>query len=281
MGVKFSIIVVMLNPGDKLQTTINSIYQQTFKDYEVIIKDAGSDDGSLSCLKNFEGLNYRLEIKDDKGIYDGMNEAVDLAQGEYIFFLNCGDCFRDKNVLSNVSDKIDKHISKGYENEAVNSKRNIFYGNIFDTITGGEVASNPSIDGFGCYRNVPCHQACFYETSLVKEHKFNIKYKVRADYEQFLWCYFIAEVRPVFMDIIIADYEGGGFSETKEHLKISKMEHEEITSMYMKPSDIFKYKMILMLTLSGLRTYISHNPKLAGAYNYLKKKLYKSGGNNT
>lgn len=267
---KFSILVVSLNPQDELKKTLKSIEEQSFKDYEVIVKDGGSTDQSLLCLKEFEGkMNLRLEISKDKGIYDGMNQAVLLARGDYVYFLNCGDYFSTPYVLENIASRIEN--AKSHSENSGN--RYIFYGNIFERLTNNVVSSNPRMDAFGCYRHVPCHQACFYDRTLVAEHPFDTDYKVRADYEQFLWCFFEAKAEPVYTGILIADYEGGGFSEQNQ--KISNKEHKVITSKYMTKKELFKYKTIMIITLAPLRTAIAKNPKTAKVYNFIKKNLYK------
>ena len=90
-----SIIVVSLNSGERLKRTIDSIMGQTFTDYEVIIKDGGSTDGSLAFLERenllYENSSITLVQKSDAGIYDAMNQAVTFAKGRYIQFLNCGN----------------------------------------------------------------------------------------------------------------------------------------------------------------------------------------------
>ena len=96
---KFSIIVVTLNPGDKLQDTINSISSQTFKDYEILVKDGGSKDGSLKALEGVEKV--RLVENPDKSIYDGMNQAVREAKGDYYIFMNAGDLLLGCSPLIN------------------------------------------------------------------------------------------------------------------------------------------------------------------------------------
>lgn len=265
MKSKFSIIVVSLNAGEKLKHTLNSINEQEFKDFEVIIKDGGSTDGSLDYILKFDKLNIRTFNKPDKGIYDAMNQALLEANGEYTYFLNCGDAFNNSKVLYEVNSYIDADKTSA-----------IIYGNIYDELTKNVVSSNPNLDSFGCYRNVPCHQACFYNTELIKEHPFDIKYKVRADYEQFLWCFFAKKVKTLYCDVIVADYEGGGFSETKEHLKLSKKEHTEITEKYIDKIKLIKYKLIMIITLSSLRTYLAHNKVTAKIYNGIKNMLYRN-----
>lgn len=268
---RFSIIVVCLNAGDELAATINSILSQTYKDYEIIVKDAGSTDGSTSDLPQDERIH--LIVSKDHGIYDAMNQALELARGEFVYFLNCGDYFYDDTVLEKVSDQYENLLnseSKEDKHEPV-----IIYGDIFERVSKSRVMSNPEMDEFACYRNVPCHQACFYERTLIKMHPFEIQYKVRADYEQFLWCYFIGKVRLSYIDVIISSYMGGGFSETKANRKLSTAEHSEVVRKYMSERNIRRYKLRLLLSMQPLRAKIAMNPVTSGIYNKFKSAIYK------
>lgn len=110
------------------------------------------------------------------------------------------------------------------------------------------------------------------------EHPFETGYKVRADYEQFLWCFLRkgskGEVTFAYKDILIADYEGGGFSETKENRRVSAREHRKITGEYMTRGELLKFRMIMALSLSGIRTKLAENKKTAGIYNRIKGIFY-------
>lgn len=269
-NMKFSIIVVCLNAGEKLHSTLKSILEQTETDYEVVIKDGGSTDGSTERIVQNEKI--RLITQKDKGIYDAMNQAVRYAGGEYLFFLNCGDCFYDERVLETVKEFLLKKETSG---ETEKRRPYIFYGNIKEQLTGALVQSNPEMDDFGCYRNVPCHQACFYSRELLTERGFDLSYKVRADYEHFLWSYYRAKALTVYMPVLVTVYEGGGFSETAQNRKLSAAEHREIVGNYMPPAKVRRYKWIMLLTLSGLRTFLARSKVTAGAYNRIKKCLYK------
>ncbi len=273
--VKFSIIVVCLNAGNKLKMTVDSILGQSCGDYEIIVKDGMSSDGCLDKLP--EDRRIRVFREKDRGIYDGMNQAVEQAEGEYIYFLNCGDLFYDKDALGRVKEQMEKgqHSGTNKAGEEKSAGCTIFYGDIYERLTGERVESNPSMDAFGCYRNVPCHQACFYGRRLMDQKKFDIKYKVRADYEHFLWCFFEGGAKTVYMPLLIADYEGGGFSETKENRKVSAAEHKEITGKYMPFGQILKYKAVMFLTLSWLRTWLAGNKATAHWYHWVKRKVYK------
>lgn len=258
----FSIIVVCYNAGAKLQKTIDSIRGQTEKDYEIIVKDGLSTDGSVEALSS--GADLKVFRGKDTGIYDAMNQAVAHAAGRYLFFLNCGDYFQDETVLAKVRQEIEKR----------DRKLRIFYGNILERSTDAYVMSNPQIDDFACYRNVPCHQACFYDRRLLKKRGFRTCYKVRADYEHFLWCYYRAHASMVYMPVTVVSYEGGGFSETKENRRRSAAEHAHIVGKYMNRAQIFRYRLILLLTLAPFRTYLASNKVTAGIYQELKRRVY-------
>lgn len=289
----FSIIVVCLNAGEKLRETIDSILHQTWQDYEIIIKDGGSTeeatrkylDGYAKACEAAHGqpgeqsaMKLRVYSSKDTGIYDAMNQAVEYVCGDYVLFLNCGDSFYDMHVLERVSGKIREQVQsretdreKAVQPEAV---RYIFYGNIYERLTGTQVQSNPVIDDFACYRNVPCHQACFYDAALLREKSFDTAYAVRADYEHFLWCYYRAHAKTVYMPVTVALYEGGGFSETKENERRSRREHREIVNRYMPAAKVRKYRLIMAVTLAPVRTWIAKNPVTAGIYQKMKKVLY-------
>lgn len=292
----FTVIIVCLNPGDKLAQTLQSVEKQTFYNFEVIIKDGLSGDGSLSCAyalqrkweeeagKGKDGRDgRRLAVisRKDNGIYDAMNQAAEEAKGSYVYYLNCGDRFASQTVLAEMADFI-SGIQEGKRDKA-SAWRGIFYGDIFERLTGQRVASNSHMDAFACYRNVPCHQACFYSRELLLEHPFDTGYKVRADYEQFLWCFFrnIGEdggqngTDFIYKEMIIADYEGGGFSESRENRKLSAKEHREITGKYMSFGQLLKFRLIMLLTLSALRTKLAENEKTSGAYNKVKEMIYR------
>lgn len=300
----FSIVVVSLNPGERLKKTLNSITDQTYTDYEVILKDGGSTDGSLERLQKqgyFENKNQiRIIQKEDKGIYDGMNQAVNYVNGRYVQFLNCGDYFYSETVLEEAAGFIteDKTGSVGISSreevdsvdtapakqqgdfaiEAVEKPRVIYYGNQYHQLQNAVVYSAPQINDFTCYRNVPCHQVCFYDYRLFEKRAYELKYRVRADYEHFLYSIYEEKAFGVSMPVIVASYEGGGFSETKENRRQSAKEHKEITEKYLGKAKVLKYRMIMWLTLAPIRTRIAENPALSGIYNAVKSRIYRMTG---
>ena len=271
-----SIIVVALNPGEKLKETLDSIKMQTYKNYEVIIKDGGSKDGALDALEadsyfvDFPEVN--IVRKPDKSIYDGMNQALEYVTGQYVEFLNCGDCFYEETVLEKVADYIDTTEQTTSDTEKFMPA--IFYGNQFNRLQNSRVTSAPEINDFTCYRNVPCHQVCFYSAELFKERAFNVAYTVRADYEHFLYSVYEKKAKTFAMPHVICFYEGGGYSETKENRKKSALQHKEITNYYLGKKAV-RYRLIMILTLAGLRSKIAESPVLSGPYNAMKTLIYK------
>lgn len=337
----FSIIVVSFNAGGKLRKTLESIACQTFTDYEVILKDGGSTDGSLSCVTgqfpletdsakpaqsepfstkqspedpvsarvspedpaspgltaDFKSKTHLIEGR-DHGIYDAMNIAVQETKGDYLYFLNCGDYLYDAEVLRKVHDAIEGYGAipdNGIISEDVaagksvaredDSKKGeystdrthpaVFYGDVYERKSGQIAAANPHMNDFALYRNVPCHQACFYSRDLFDGRGFDLQYKVRADYEHFLWCHYGAGARMTALPLVIADYEQGGFSETKANREQSAREHKAITAKYMPASRRFLFRLYLIATLQPLREKLAQNPKTAGAYDALKQRLYR------
>lgn len=276
----FSVIVVCLNAGEKLVQTLQTVRSQTFEDYEVVVKDGGSRDGCVQALRGWLGgqspafaEKVRIVEQRDGGIYDAMNQAVAVARGTWFIFLNCGDYFYGEEALEKLAANVRDRPGSGKQPGATG----IYYGDIYDRARQSRVASSPRISGFVCYRNLPCHQACVYHHSLFAERGYDTSYLVRADYEHFLWCYYKKKVRPRYVPLVLASYEGAGFSETKSSRKQSAREHREITARYMTPGQRFLYKTALLLTLAPVRTWIAGNPAMAGAYNRLKTRIYKIG----
>lgn len=257
--VSFTIITVTYNAGNKLKETVSDVLKQTYDNYEIVIKDGLSKDQSLELIPRSDRI--RLKSCKDSGIYDAMNQAVELATGDYIIFMNCGDYFYDENVLKNVADIIEKQPGKG-----------IYYGDVYSRISQTVDHATPQITDFVCFRHIPCHQACIFARELFAERAFDLEYKIRADYEFFLRQYYQKEIRPLYTGIVIADYEGGGYSETKENLKRDKQEHRKITSLYIKKSKLFLYRLIMFITLQPLRRRIAQNKRLAGTYDRVKTK---------
>ena len=153
----FSIVIVCLNPGKKLLSTVESILSQQYGNYEIIVKDGGSADGSLRTLPSDSRIRV-LEGK-DAGIYDAMNQALAAVSGRYVLFLNCGDTLHDGQVLARMEKAIEEKRRGDPEEEGLSRRERlrIFYGNQYNVRQKCVVYSAPEVNDFTCYRNVPCH----------------------------------------------------------------------------------------------------------------------------
>lgn len=268
----YSILVVCLNAGQRLIDTIESVINQSYQNYEIVIKDGASTDGSVEQVRSrYAEYMDRIRIysEKDSGIYDAMNQAVTYAKGEYYLFLNTGDSFYDEQVLEKITRGI---IEKQKE---MGMYPGIVYGNMYHKALDNVIYAAPQINDFTCYRNVPCHQTCFYHKSMFTERGYEPKYNVRADYEHFLWCFYEKKAKICYLPVMTAAYEGGGYSETKEHRKQSARQHREITQHYMGKAKALKYRCILLLTLAPLRSVLAENKYFSGIYNGLKTMIYR------
>lgn len=275
----FSIIMVCFNAGEELHKTLESIRKQSDTDYEILIKDGMSTDGSVERLESLLGEDERVRLirSKDKGIYDAMNQATVEILGRYAVFMNCGDYFYSDNTLAEIKSEINKRTER-------KDGRVIFYGDTFERKTGNLVRSNPKLDAFACYRNIPCHQSCIYDAALLdakllsKEGRELVydqeAFPIRADYEHFLWCFFKADASTCYLPVVVSSYEGGGFSENKANAEKARKEHKIITARYMTKGQRFRFRMILILTLQPLRTRLASSKRFSGAYQRLKEKIY-------
>ncbi len=265
----FSIIIVCLNSGQRLYDTIDSILEQTYPNYEVIIKDGGSKDGSVKALaERYTDARLHVYTKKDSGIYDAMNQAVALANGTYFLFLNTGDNFYDAKVLEKITAEIKKLQKEGHQADIV-------YGNLYHKEQETVIYASPEINDFTCYRNVPCHQTCFYNRTMFDMRAYRPEYTVRADYEHFLWCFYERKAEILYVPVVVASYEGGGYSETRENRKHSAHQHREIVVHYLGKKKADRYRLLLLLTLAPLRSAIAENRHLSGIYNRIKRIVYR------
>ncbi|MDR2909758.1 MAG: glycosyltransferase [Bacteroidales bacterium] len=102
---KLSIITINLNNAEGLRKTLESVVNQNFTDYEYIVIDGGSTDGSADIIKQYaDKITYRVS-EPDNGIYNAMNKGIRVAKGEYCLFLNSGDWLMENNGLQYIFDR--------------------------------------------------------------------------------------------------------------------------------------------------------------------------------
>lgn len=103
-----SIVTVTRNDAAGLEATGHSIALQTHPDFEWIVADGASSDSTHTLMENWTACPVHFLSKADRSIYDGMNNGAAVASGKWLYFLNAGDTFCDRDSLQRVSDVLAK-----------------------------------------------------------------------------------------------------------------------------------------------------------------------------
>lgn len=209
-----SIITINFNQADGLKKTICSVVDQSNSEYEFIIVDALSSDGSVSVIEGNKNSIHVCISEKDEGIYDGMNKGVAAASGDWIVFMNSGDFFPEKTTLESIN----KILKKTACDAVYGSSKVVYPG--FSRI---QKAERP-----GYWRSMPfVHQSFYCKRSLLSEHPFQLQYKVCADYDFYRWL--IAQGKKLeVVDQTLSVVSSGGKSDksrtkaTMEKLNISR-----------------------------------------------------------
>ena len=98
----FSIVIATFNSEATISECLNSIKEQTYQNFEIIIIDNCSKDKTIEIIKNFNFKNIKIIIEKDNGIYDAINKGIINAIGEFVCILHSNDLYFDNTVLSNI-----------------------------------------------------------------------------------------------------------------------------------------------------------------------------------
>lgn len=258
--IQFSIITVCLNAGQGLLDTVARTLSQTYENFEIIVKDGGSKDGSLEKLP--KDARIRVVTRQDTGIYDAMNQGIAEARGDYLIFMNCGDWFYSPDVLQSIAEGI------GEQREP------LYYGKCFDRMTGQVRAYPKQLTRMTCYRTMICHQATIYRADVLKQRPYDLSYRILADREM-LW-YLVCEkkVEPKYLDTVIADYQGGGESASEKYKERNRADQQRLLDTYYPKSEQLKYRLMMALTFQKLRVALSKSPKYSKYYFKTIQTLY-------
>ena len=97
-----SIVTAVYNGNNTIEETIRSVISQTYDNFEYIVIDGSSSDGTIEKLMQYDDqIDYWIS-EPDKGVYDALNKGIDLARGEWIYFLGADDVLVDSNVLKRI-----------------------------------------------------------------------------------------------------------------------------------------------------------------------------------
>ena len=201
---KFSVIICAYNVFRKLPITLDSILAQTFLDFEVVIVDGGSTDGTVGVIgeheKKFNG-RLRWISESDTGIYNAMNKGVEMARGEYLVVIGAGD-WLEPDALGNVIACIEKKPGA----DAVYGKTRIWEA---DRQTSRTVQTMPDV-----LPTQPMqHPALFYKKNLHDRFGvYNEKYRIVSDYAFCLRAFFFGEAKVVPIDVVTSNFVMDGAS---------------------------------------------------------------------
>lgn len=210
-----SIITVVYNGEKFLEETILSTLNQSYDNVEYIIIDGGSTDGTLDIIRKYENVVDYWVSEKDFGIYDAMNKGINVATGDWINFMNAGDKLFDINTIKNIIPSL--NVDLIYGNHALYKEQSNEY-NIVDVST------------YSDKRNIPfCHQSLFVKAKLLKKNLFNIKYKIAADYDQYLRLKNL-DTKILYLPMTISLYLDGGLSSTSRKKLI--YEYYAVTRKY-------------------------------------------------
>lgn len=222
--ITFSIITVTYNAESTVESTLNSVAEQTCDDYEHLIIDGASTDRTLEIVEAAKGKARRKVISEpDGGLYDAMNKGISHASGRFLIFLNSGDRFHSADTL--------KIIKEAIEN---NPDADIIYGQTDLVDSEGRFIAKRHLDAPSTLTlkdfsrgMVVCHQAFVVNKEIAPF--FSLKYRFSADYE---WCILCLQHsrKNVYTGCVLIDYLVEGLS--TKHRSKSLRERFTIMSTY-------------------------------------------------
>lgn len=204
-NIKVSIITVCYNSEKTIEETIESVLNQTYKNIEYIIKDGKSKDNTLKIAEKYKkAFNGKLKIisSKDKGLYDAMNEAINMATGDIIGIINSDDVLAKPNVIEKIVNTIvEKNADGVYSNLVL----------MDETMTRPQrnfIAHHPK--KFGWH---PPHPTLYLKKSIYnKVGIFNTKFKIAADYDFMLRLFKNNSYKICYINDYLVKMRGGGCS---------------------------------------------------------------------
>ncbi|MDO5760336.1 MAG: glycosyltransferase family 2 protein [Bacteroidota bacterium] len=173
-----SVITVCYNAKDVIEPTISSVRKQTYRNLEYIVIDGDSTDGTKEIIEQNRDAITKYVSEKDNGLYYAMNKGLDMAEGEYVWFINAGDRIPHSNTLEKIMD-------------SSLLEQDIYYGRTKIINKKGEVIANrrlkePEVLDKNSFRwgMLVCHQAAIVRRSIAPY--YNTKYKIDADFEWLL-----------------------------------------------------------------------------------------------
>ena len=257
---KVSVITICYNAEKEIEKTLVSVLNQTYEKLEYVIVDGQSKDNTLeiinSVLSKYPNRDVKLSSEPDNGIYDAMNKGIQKATGEWINFMNAGDCFFHSRTLEEMCSELCPDID-------------ILRGNIirkypkFDVKSVGVTSQCPGI--MDMFNNTFHHQACLIRHLLFEKYGlYSLDYKLCSDWKFFYECVVINHVKSKYVDKTVALFSMDGAS--SENALKYRMEQESFL--------IQVYGEELFVLLKELQAY--RKVKVFSLYCKMRTKFFDS-----
>jgi glycosyltransferase involved in cell wall biosynthesis len=220
--VHLSIITINLNNRNGLAKTIVSIIEQVSNDYEFIVIDGGSYDGSKELLQSYgQSITYWVS-EPDNGIYHAMNKGIAKATGEFCLFVNSGDILFNKHVIKDIC-KCDLNAE-------------IISGHTYVGKSGTElqfVKAQEKISFYTFYNHTILHQSTLIKTALFRTvGYYNENLSIVADWEFLLKALFIHRCKYKSINVTLSVFDNSGISSDPGNFGISRLERDMVLNEY-------------------------------------------------
>lgn len=224
-----SIITINLNNSKGLEKTMKSVFDQTSKEFEYIVIDGASTDGSLELIKQYDDkISYWVSER-DSGIYAAMNKGIAKAQGKYLQFLNSGDYLVNESTIENVIRTL--------------SDCSIYYGNMIKIKANKKTYRNSRVDTnsfLSFYRGSLNHSPAFIKKELFDKYGlFDEKLKIVSDWKFFLIAVGINNEPVEYINLDISYFDLTGISATNKEL--DHKERRQVFEEYLPKSILSDY----------------------------------------
>lgn len=220
---KISIVTPTFNSAKTLRDTLESILRQTYQDYEVLLQDAGSRDGTVEIAREYQsrfGERLKIVSAPDRGLYDGFNKGVQRATGDVVGVLNSDDFYTTDKVLETIVATYAEHpeidavyADVHYVDSADLTKPVRYYSSKKFTKERMEWGYMPAHPTF--YARKECFEKYGY---------FDLYYKVAADFEYLLRLIYVNNIKTYYVEQDWVTMRTGGASSSglKSHMRIMK-----------------------------------------------------------
>lgn len=205
---KLSIITINFNNRDGLRKTIESVVNQTWQEFEYIIIDGGSTDGSVEVIKEFaDRIDYWVS-EPDKGIYNAMNKGVAVARGTYCQFLNSGDTLSDANVV--------KCIVRVLEDKAIYFTRTRFMDTL-EIITAPQQITMRTL----FKRSLP-HPSSYIQRQFLLKFPYDETLRIVSDWKFWIQAIILENCSYDILDLIAVDFDTNGISAKQKNIALTE-----------------------------------------------------------